>query len=480
MIRKFFKDSFVYSISNFLAKGISLFLVPIYTKKLSASDYGTIDLFVIFGAFAAILVGLEITQALARFFTDTQDELLKKSYASTSLWFTVLSYFLFFVVFYGFRNQLNMLITGDEKWLNVYLLAISSISVRGIMYFSLNQLKWMFESTKYALVNILYVIVSFGLASYLIVYKDLALQGYFIGTLVGGTISSILGLFFGRRYYNIEFDSRNLITLLKYSIPLIFSSLAVILSIYTDRIIIKDLLGNSQLGIYGIAYRFAAVVSLVLVGFRSALTPLIYTYYKEPSTPQKIETIYRFFFFASITGILFITIFSYEIVKFLTAPQFFDAWKPLPLISIGILFASMYIFAPGLGIARKTHLKAIVNIVFLGLNVVLNYLLIPRYGLIGASLATAVSAIFSFATYMLLSQRYYKIPYKYHHIVLALLVLGLAYLGTFVINNENTLRESNVILIKMGVVLLIMFFFAVIFISKEEMSTILKKLKSIT
>ena len=88
MLRAFLKDSVLYGAAGILSRGISVLLVPLYTRVLSPGDYGSLDMLLAFGALVNLVVALEVTQAVARFYPDAATPAEKGSLASTALWFT--------------------------------------------------------------------------------------------------------------------------------------------------------------------------------------------------------------------------------------------------------------------------------------------------------------------------------------------------------------------------------------------------------
>ena len=95
MLRKLFKDSIVYGVSGILSRGISLILVPFYTRVLTPEDYGIVDILTIVGAIVNIVVALEISQGFAIFFSETKLQKEKILFSSSSLIFTCTSYSVF-------------------------------------------------------------------------------------------------------------------------------------------------------------------------------------------------------------------------------------------------------------------------------------------------------------------------------------------------------------------------------------------------
>ena len=74
MLKLFFKNTFVYTIGGVLTRGVAIFLLPIYTNYLSPAEYGIIDLFIVIASIVNIIIALEISQGIARYYQDAKDE----------------------------------------------------------------------------------------------------------------------------------------------------------------------------------------------------------------------------------------------------------------------------------------------------------------------------------------------------------------------------------------------------------------------
>lgn len=70
-------------------------MIPIYTEYFSTKDYGVIDLLIVTGSILSIVIGLEIHQAVARFFPEAKSEEEKRVVVSTALWSITILYFIF-------------------------------------------------------------------------------------------------------------------------------------------------------------------------------------------------------------------------------------------------------------------------------------------------------------------------------------------------------------------------------------------------
>ena len=207
-----------------------------------------------------------------------------------------------------------------------------------------------------------------------------------IGTIAGAT----LALWLSRYLYRLTFDRAALGAMLRFSIPLVPSGIGVLVTLYIDRVAIRTLMTIADVGLFGIGYRIASITGLLMVGFQVALTPLIYANYRDPRMPDELATIFRAFVGFAVLIILGLgPLFAREILVIVATPTFYPAAAVVPLLAPALLLSSMYVFAPGLAIAKRTGPIAAIHISSALLNTALNLTLIPLLGISGAALATA-------------------------------------------------------------------------------------------
>ncbi|MGE5431215.1 MAG: lipopolysaccharide biosynthesis protein [Syntrophomonadaceae bacterium] len=435
MIKRFLKDSIIYSLGPILTRGIQIILLPIYTRILTTSEYGTIDLLSIIGSFINIMIGLEISQGFARYYSDSRDAKEKVQYSSTSFWFIVLSYSIFLLIALSFSGYFTHVILGTAYSPVVFQVASVSIFGSGLLLYLQNQLRFYLKSKLFAAVSIIFVLVSSATTLLLLVVFKSGVTGYFLGSAFGYTAAVTLSWYFSRENYHFVFDWAKFKEMLSFSAPLIPSSIGVIILLYVDRIAIKSLMSLEYVGVFGRAYGFAALINIVLAGFQTAIAPLIYHNYKSSDTPGELAKIFRYFLSVVISFILAISIFSGEALKLFTTPAYLGAAKVIPIISFATLFMSMQAFTPGLPLAKKTKVIGLINISAAVLNTILCFTLIPIFGLTGAASSTFISAFLIFFFNMHFSQKHFYVPHKWKKIIpaflaaMAIIAFNFSFLG---------------------------------------------------
>lgn len=471
MIKTFFKNSFIYTIGTILTRGIGIILVPIYTRYLTPSEYGVIDLFMILTSIISLTIALEIHQAVVRFYQDARDENEKMQYVSSAFIFSIFIYSLYFVISYIFSDSFTLLLLDDLKHENIFLLASAAIATGGLFIYTSGQLKWQILPKQSVIVSIVHVIIVASIAVFLLTVENMKVESIFIGQIFGNIIGVFLSIYFAKKSYKLVFVYEKFKELISFSYPLVFSGVAIFVSLYIDRIAIKELLGLDELGIYGLAYRFAAVASLVMIGFQSSLMPLIYKHYKEEQTPKNIAKLFDGFVVFALFVVSGSILFSKEVVILMSTKEYYDAATLIPLLVMAVFFSNMYIFAPGMGIAKKTKTIALISVSSAIINTILNYTMIPIFGLQGAALATVISTIIVFYVRIVISNRYYFINYGWHEkIWIFLFVL----ISSYLMNNLFDAISFGSIITKVIAILFMIGFVVYMLVGLDDLKKIRK------
>ncbi|MGI9227420.1 MAG: oligosaccharide flippase family protein [Gammaproteobacteria bacterium] len=425
MINKFLKDSITYAIPALLARGIGLFLLPVYTRYLTPQDYGVIELLTILFALLNIIIPIEIAQAEARLLPDALDKLKKMQLASTAFWFTALGFV--FIAIIIWKNSINLsviLFSSDQYGLELRIASVSMIA-NALFYVVQNHLRWCLQARESAIIGVIYSLFVAVISIYFVAVLKMGVIGILLGQLISGVLAIILGIYFSllKIPISLNFNFSTLKEMLVFSTPLVFSSVAVYINTYIDRWLINSILDLNDVGIYSVAFRIALVPGLIMYTFQMALAPLIYHNYNDKKTPFNIARLFSYFLLIILPILAIIGVFADEILKLLTTEKFYSASELVLLLSMSMVLMNIYIFSPGLGIAKLTHRIAVINIIAASINIVLNIIMIPIYGRFGAAVATLVGSILMATLYFWQGNKKYKIPYDYSKCIIAILTL---------------------------------------------------------
>lgn len=422
MLRRFLGDTAIYGVSNLLSRGIGLLLLPLYTRVLSPAEYGMVDMVQVVRSFVALTVALEIVQALVRFLPEAQSDAEKRELASTAVWFTAGTYAAFGAAGLAFAEPLSRAVVGVPGAAGMFRVAVLYMVAAGVLAPMQEMLRFEFRAAAYAAASVLNAGVVALVTVALLLATPLRTTAIFAGLLAGSLAAAAYCWRASRHRFGLVFRAETCREMLAFSAPLVASGVSVFLALFVDRVAIRHLMTIADVGVYGVAFRFASAASLVTTVLQSALTPLIYNRWREEGTPAEIARILRLVATLLMPLVVLLGVFGPEIVAAVATPEYLAAAPVIPVLAAAMVLSQFWVFAPGLGIAKRTRTIAVLNTGAAVLNTVLNFALIPYLGLMGAALATLSGGVFSAAGYLLLGARHYPVPYAWPRLLGAVAV----------------------------------------------------------
>ncbi len=449
MLRAAARDTAIYGASSLLVRGLALLLLPFYTRVLTTEQYGLVDLATVFSTLVLLTVALEISQGVARLFHDAEDRDGQVAYASTALWFSVGMYGLFTLIGLVLAPAVAELVFESRDRVDLARIVVVSAAISGVFNLVLNNLRWRLQPMAFAAGSLTFALVSIAVTVALVLGAGIGVAGVLLGQLAGSAAGLVLCWALSRDLYAPRFDAGRLREMLSFSLPLVPSSIGVFVTLYIDRVAIKELMTIDDVGLFGLGFRIASIVSLLVLAVQLAITPLVYARYREPEAPPGIARAFRYFAGFAIVIAVVLGVFAPEIVALISAPEYAGGAAVVPVLAPALLLSGAYVFAPGLAIAKRSGLQATITIAGAVLNTVLNFLLIPSMGIVGAATATLISAIAVFAAYMAVSQRLYPVPHGWARLGLAAATAA----AILAIGPQVELSPGLTLIVKLGLVL---------------------------
>ena len=222
-----------------------------------------------------------------------------------------------------------------------------------------------------------------------------------------------------------------------------------------DRLVLQSYVSLSAIGIYSVGYMLgSAVFDVVASAVNSAILPFFYGTAADRSEEESKRVFARVAAWdAALIGVLALgtTLFAREGILILTTRQYLDAAAIVPFVAWASAFQALaHVPSRGIYLARRTGLLPLVFLLPAVANVGLNYLLIPRMGILGAAWATLLAYPLMFVLAVIAGQRAYRIPYDWGRMTLA---LGAALVLSFAEPFVQTEGLLGTLALKLGVLL---------------------------
>lgn len=424
------KDTLFYGGTNVMTRVVSLALVPFYTRYFVPSEYGMIELLVAASALLSRIFSVGVDSAFLRFYNDyTSQE--RRELASTSLFYLVIVGIPVCLGLSFFSNRFSQLLfnSNDHSALVTLMLLTIPFVMMGWIPQDITRLKS--EKLKYNFLivggSLFYGIV----AVILVILFHKGLFGVMLSHFMRAILFAFLGILLVSQSFSPRINLGKLKELLNFGAPLLPASIALWVSSSSDRFFLVKLASLNSVGIYSVANRLAWIQWFIFSSFQLAFTPIAYTLYKKPDADMIFRKVFIYYIVgSSILGVV-ISVFSLNILQILTPQTYHSAYKVVGLLNLSvILHGVFYLYGIGISIARKTKYFAYSYVLGALVNLSLNLLLIPHYGVLGAAIATLISFAITALLGSYWSAKSYPLPFQNHKlIIICTLFLGFYLFG---------------------------------------------------
>ena len=399
MILSSFKKNLGWIFFGNLVHAVLQFALNVYcARQFGADDYGVLNYSVSLIAFFSAIGTLGFSGVVTKFFADDEANSGKYIYTSvvSRLLFAVLSIVI-----------LQLLIGFDKDYTPQLRLIVFCQSLQ-MLFAALDLLVYWFRYKHQAKEVAVLRLVSFAISA---VWRFIAIKNHSLAWYTVGV--SIETFFFGaflfvlyKKEYNsfaLKFDGGALKSLFRLSYPFIFSALLSTIYAQTDKIMLKNMVDYSSVGIYSVSLTLAGAIVIIPIALIEGFRPeiMVAKVNSEQEYSRRFRQLYGIIFWLCIAYCLFITLFARPIVNIIYGPSYLEAVQSLSVIVWYTSFSyfgavnHMYMVAE-----EKTFWVQIITLIGALLNVALNFVLIPRWGIVGAAWASLLTQFV--ANYVLL------------------------------------------------------------------------------
>ena len=411
------RDTFFYSVANWGQRLVTFVTAPVTIAYFTPADYGYMSLVMTVASFCSILGMLAVVdQGLPRFFIDSTDENEKKGYVTTSLMVSSIGVLaITFTIFVA--TPIVRVFFEDIRVPVIFtsLIALVCIS-QSFNYVGSNMLKWTFQSALFMKISFVQTVAAAGLTVGGIVLLGWRAKGILIaGALValGAGVWANLSV----KQYLMPFviSQKKAKELAIYSWPLLGLNIFAFFTRSLDRIFLAALTSLSAVGIFSVSSAVANVFQVLISGFFFAWGPYVLSTYGEIWAPRRYAQLFSAVSFLGIVSIVGLGLWGSSLVMlFRPDGAYREIGVFIPWIVSGtLLYHVGGYFAPGPAIKKKTYWKLIAFILAGTSNAVLNYILIPRLGILGACVATSFSSLIAGVFNQVVSNRLYFVPNRW-------------------------------------------------------------------
>lgn len=420
------KHGFIYFLGNVLSRLVGFIMLPIYTRVLTTADYGILEILAVSGDVLGMLAGLGIRQAVLRLYYQHESLDARNGVVSTASLMLLAIFGTITAVGLALSPWISGALLGpDQPLIYVRLLVITfvfgAIGDIPAVYLQARQ-----QSSTLVLSNFVKLLLGLSLNIYFVVYLRIGVAGVFLSTIIA---AACVGGFLAVRMFRetgVRFVKTHARELVAFGSPLVFSQLGSFVLHFSDRYILRMFHPLSVVGVYALSYKLALTIAMIVEGpFNSiwSAKALEIAAREGEKAPPILKSILLQYSIVVTTAAFGAALFASVAVHLLLGPDFQDADRAVPLLALGVtFFCFRNISQTGAMIAKRPGYIAMVTTGAAIAATLLNFLLIPRWGGMGAAAATAGAFGVEFLMMRVFSERAYRIGLSLHEVLAPMLV----------------------------------------------------------
>lgn len=397
-------------IGKFSVQGLAFFTAPIFTRLLSPTDYGYTSIYASWSALLCLFIGVQshgsINNARVKY---NESEI--NGYLSSIMSVSILVFVFFFLLSFLLEKPLSNFL-GFRR--DIYILLFITSFFSFVISFYTAKLDSYKEVEKSCFLSLGFSITTI-IISLLFVYNCKTEK--YIAKLYAQAIPCIVfGLFIlgsiyikGRKVWNSEYIKFCLI----FSLPMVIHTLGHLIFSQSDRIMLQKMQDEAVVGIYGITYTLCNILNILVDSINVSWVPFYYDFKRKNDEKTILLHSKRYIKLISLVFIGF-HLLSYDVFKLLAPEVYWEGMTIIPLFVISFFFTFLYLFPVNYEFYNcKTKIIPVITFSVAIVNIIINYMLIPKYGFIGAAIGTTIAHVFLFIFHQLVAKLLIKKDYEY-------------------------------------------------------------------
>lgn len=407
------KSATVYTYSAFLNSATPFILLPVLTRLLTTDEYGILSMFNATTSFFIPFVGMSIGVAILRKVADGNIQ-EGKEYIFNCLIVVIGSMCAVLTVVLIFSGSISKWTEVPGRFLPFLIIYTTSTCICNATQ-SLFQIQEKVKS--YALFQNLGTLFNLLLSIVLVVIFKMSLKGRIYGLTLSKLIFALVGLAIILRYvgnnrvFRWDFMKDEVFN---FGLPMIPTEIKATILTYTDKLFVTNMISIGATGIYAVGNQFSMPLLILEQAFNLAFVPWLFRKLRENRHEEKIKIVKLTYLYFAIVLLLAIswTFISRVLLIYIAGSEYKEATEYIFWLSLGYAFTGMHMMVVNyIYYAKKIKRYAIVTIMVIFSNVILNYFFINSMGTVGAAIATCIANAISFALTWILASRVHKMPW---------------------------------------------------------------------
>lgn len=380
----------MYGLGSIVVKALGFLMLPFYTHYLTPRDYGVLEILDLSMSLFGMILHMGIAPALLRAYAAAPSAEERRKTVSTAFLFVAGTGLATFVAGLFVIRPLSTLLLGPAVSSNYLMLSFTSFVFSYLGTMPRAYLRAREASGTFTLLETGGLFVILLLNIYFIAVLKLGAMGILWSSVIVYGVQAVGLSVWVLREAGIGFCGEKLRRMAAFGLPLIFSNMALFALNFSDRFFLQRLQSLDAVGVYAVGYKLAFMINYMLVQpFYAMWQARMYNIHAQPEHPKIFAQIFVLYSLVLTYAALGIAVFSPEVVAVMADPRFAGGRDVVPIVALAYVFYGVGSYLQlGMFLAERTRAVGMVGAAAAVLNLVLNYVLILHFGMIGAAWAT--------------------------------------------------------------------------------------------
>lgn len=439
-LKNYIFHGLVYGFGSAFDAIVGFLVLPIYTLHFSTEEYGIFSFLILISTFASSIFYLGATSALTRSYFDYDNLEDRKKVVATSLYITLFGAIMQISLGLIFSEQLSIILfkTAIYKY-HIILILISSALLFINQFFYL-LLRLLLKSIHIVSVSIFSSAIFLLTLWILFTYYEYGILSPVIAFNISYSIGTIILLFICRNYFSLIPKKREFKIQLIFGLPQLFIGFSYYTIDWIDRFFINEYLSLGDVGVYSFGYKISMIIHMIFIIPFSKVWATIRSENLNGNIEGLSSKILTYYYLIGSILALLVVIFIKEFFMIFSRNIDYDsAQYVVPFVIFAhLLYGMINILDLGIFKYRKPIYTAIILIIHIPINIILNFILVPKFGYYGAALSTLITYFLLSMTVAYIANRLLKVNYeKFNLLLISLISIITIIIYLYVIDNSQ-------------------------------------------
>ncbi|AHC16486.1 lipopolysaccharide biosynthesis protein [Salinispira pacifica] len=434
-IKKVFAGASIYSLGEVLVKASGFFLIPIYTRVLTPADFGIVGYLQVILQIVTVVVGFGFNGAQTRYYYENKANIQNIGRFNFTINLIPIGFGLIVVLPLAILSSKYDWTIGSARIpFHPYLILTLGTVVLQVM--ANNAVAYYKAQQRFSITAVLQVfrfLLITGATLYLVLARDMGALGR-VGGLFLGMAGFVLISFQGYAKNFVFKPSKSaLIYAFSFGGPIVVHLLAANIHNALDRVILEKFVSIEELGIYTLGFTIGNAMAILVTAFNQAYQPSYFQLMSSSAEDKSEKTLKIFKIWLALITLIAVSgiVLGKPFISIFAGADFQRTIEIFPLIIISFFASSFYyFFSAPIFFFKKTVYLPLITGTSAVLNIILNFILIPIYGISGAAIATIISHVMQSVLAFFIGNRLYKVSWPLHWVVLSSMSVALAFIFT--------------------------------------------------